>query len=160
MGVPWKKAARMPVERRPAMAASLCCGVGLLWHQSASVVVPQLSWFNAPMRVAMCKSCGVNTVAGNNDAAGSVDHFGAIHVQCRSDLDDLVAAHQHVGHGQVALAVHGDDRRAADQCLLGHGSFHPVVDLVPRDAQVADLLLHAQVLGVRRIGFQRCDSCG
>ena len=47
-GVPWKNAARMPDSSRPAIAASLCAGVGLLWHQSARVVVPQLSWLSAP----------------------------------------------------------------------------------------------------------------
>ena len=31
----------------------------LLWHQSTSVVVPQLSWFSAPTRVAMYRSSGV-----------------------------------------------------------------------------------------------------
>ena len=48
----------MPLDSRPSMAASLCAGVGLLWHQSASVVVPQLSWLSAPMRVAMNRSSG------------------------------------------------------------------------------------------------------
>ena len=58
LGLPWKNAARMPDASSASMAASVCCGVGLLWHQSTSVVVPQLIWFSAPARVAMPMSSG------------------------------------------------------------------------------------------------------
>ena len=63
LGEPWKKAARMPLSFRPAMPASVCSGVGLLWHQSTSVVTPWSSWFSAPASVAIWMSSGVNTVA-------------------------------------------------------------------------------------------------
>ena len=43
----------MPLSIRPRTAASVWAGVGLLWHQSTSVVAPQLIWFSAPTRVAM-----------------------------------------------------------------------------------------------------------
>jgi hypothetical protein len=35
------------------MAASVWSGVGLLWHQSTSVVAPLLIWFSAPIKFAM-----------------------------------------------------------------------------------------------------------
>src|SRR3954468_4993102 len=63
LGEPWKNAARMPLSLRPAMAASVCAGVGLLWHQSTRVVTPWSSWFSAPASVAMWMSSGTNTVA-------------------------------------------------------------------------------------------------
>ena len=37
----------------PWMAASVWAGVGLLWHQSTSVVEPELIWLSAPIRLAM-----------------------------------------------------------------------------------------------------------
>ena len=45
------------------MPASVCAGVGLLWHQSAKVVVPQLIWFSAPTKLAIWMSDGWNKVA-------------------------------------------------------------------------------------------------
>ena len=50
---PWKNAARMPDSTKPSIARSVWAGVELLWHQSTSVVAPQLIWFNAPTSVAM-----------------------------------------------------------------------------------------------------------
>ena len=52
-GEPWKNAARMPDSASASTARSVCSGVGLLWHQSTSVVAPQFIWFSAPTSVAM-----------------------------------------------------------------------------------------------------------
>ena len=40
----------MPLSNNARTAASVCAGVGLLWHQSTSVVAPKLIWFSAPRK--------------------------------------------------------------------------------------------------------------
>ena len=62
-GEPCRNNARMPDSSRPRIAASVCSGVGLLWHQSTSVVAPLLIWLSAPIRLAMWMSSGRNSVA-------------------------------------------------------------------------------------------------
>ena len=58
----------------------------------------------------------------NDDAAGGIDHLGALGVDHGGDLDDLLAAHQQIAAGQIPLAVHGDDGGTADQRgAIGHG---------------------------------------
>ncbi len=63
LGEPWKNAARTPDSARPSIPPSVCAGVGLLWHQSTSVVVPLLIWLSAPTSVEMRMSSGRNMVA-------------------------------------------------------------------------------------------------
>ena len=63
LGEPCRNTARTPDSCNPSIAASVCSGVVLLWHQSTIVVIPELMLVSAPIRLAMLMSSGRKWVA-------------------------------------------------------------------------------------------------
>ena len=76
-------------------------------------------------QAAQCGLPGVHVgvdQAWNDDAPGAIHALRIVRMNDRRDLGDDIAGHQNIAPAQVALSVHRDDGRAADQNPGRHGS--------------------------------------
>ena len=76
-------------------------------------------------QAAQCGLPGVHVgvdQAWNDDAPGAIHALRIVRMNDRRDLGDDIAGHQNIAPAQVALGVHRDDGRAADQNPGRHAS--------------------------------------